>query len=90
MGKYDLPAMINKVLDTTGEEQLFYVGHSMGTTALMAMTNFHPEMNDKIILASLLAPVAYVEHIRSPIALIAPFANLLEVRILSYITCRCH
>lgn len=79
MAQYDLPAIINKVLDTTNEQRVFYVGHSMGTTTLMAMTNLHPEINDKIILASLLAPVAFVEHMRSPLALIAPFANILEV-----------
>ena len=79
MAEYDLPAMINKTLETTKAEKIFYIGHSMGTTALMAMSTFHPEMNEKIILASLLAPVAFVEHMRSPIALIAPFANIIEV-----------
>ena len=79
MAKYDLPTMLNKALDTTGQTQLFYIGHSMGTTTVMAMSDIHPEMKEKIILANLLAPVAYVEHMRSPIALIAPFANILEV-----------
>jgi len=78
MAKYDLPTMLNKALDTTGQTQLFYIGHSMGTTTVMAMSDIHPEMKEKIILANLLAPVAYVEHMRSPIALIAPFANILE------------
>ena len=79
MARYDLPAMINKALDTTGQSQLFYVGHSMGTTTVMAMSDIHPEMKEKIILANLLAPVAFVEHMKSPIALLAPFANILEV-----------
>ena len=79
MAQYDLPAMLNKVLDTTGEEKLFYIGHSMGTTTYMAMTNMYPEMNDKIILANFLAPIAFVEHMRSPIALIAPITNIIEV-----------
>ena len=80
MAKYDLPSQLNKALDTTGQSQLFYIGHSMGTTTVMAMADIHPEMKEKIILANLLAPVAYVEHMKSPIALIAPFANLLEVK----------
>lgn len=79
MAQYDLPSMINKVIDTTNEPQVFYIGHSMGTTTLMAMSDIHPEMKEKIILANLLAPVAFVEHMRSPIALIAPFANIIEV-----------
>ena len=84
MAQYDLPAMINKAIETTNEPRIFYIGHSMGTTALMAMPTFHPEMNDKIILASLLAPVAFVEHMRSPIALISPFANIIEVTLKKY------
>ena len=51
----------------------------MGTTTLMAMSDILPDMKEKIILANLLAPVAFVEHMRSPIALIAPFANIIEV-----------
>ena len=77
--EYDLPAMINKVLETTNQEKLFYIGHSMGTTGFMAMAATKPEMREKIILASLLAPVAFVEHMRSPIRLLAPYANDIKV-----------
>ena len=31
-GTKDFPAIIDYVLETTGEQDLFYVGHSMGTT----------------------------------------------------------
>lgn len=79
MAQYDLPSMINKVIDTTNEPRVFYIGHSMGTTTLMAMSDILPEMKEKIILANLLAPVAFMEHMRSPIALISPFANIIEV-----------
>ena len=51
----------------------------MGTTGFMVMANKHPELQEKIILASLLAPVAYVGEMKSPIRLIAPFADSLEV-----------
>ena len=81
---YDLPAMINKTIETTKEEKIFYIGHSMGTTTVMAMANYYPEMSEKIILASLLAPVAFVEHMRSPIGLIAPFVNIIEVKTYLY------
>lgn len=32
MAKYDLPATINFIVEKTGQEQLYYVGHSQGTT----------------------------------------------------------
>jgi lysosomal acid lipase/cholesteryl ester hydrolase len=51
----------------------------MGTTGFMVMANKHPELQEKIILASLLAPVAFVGDMKSPIRLIAPFADSLEV-----------
>jgi len=40
----------------------------------------HPELNSKIRLMSALAPISYVEHMSSPIALIAPFCNEIEVK----------
>ena len=79
MGQYDLPAMLNKTLETTGQEKLFYVGHSMGTTAFMVMPNFRPEMMDKVELASFLAPVAYMQHAKSPLHYLAPFVDSIDV-----------
>lgn len=32
MAKYDLPAIINFIVQKTGQEQLYYIGHSQGTT----------------------------------------------------------
>ena len=79
MGEYDLPAMVNKALETTKQEKLFYVGHSMGTTSFFAMAASQPDMQAKIHLANLLAPAAFMEHIRSPIRIIAPYANEIKV-----------
>ena len=39
----------------------------------------HPEMNEKIELASLMAPVAYLGHARSPLHYLAPFADQIDV-----------
>ena len=47
MAHYDIPAMIEKVLELTGETELFYVGHSMGTTAFMAMHHYRPDIGEK-------------------------------------------
>jgi len=32
MGVYDVPAVMDHILKTTGQPDLYYVGHSMGTT----------------------------------------------------------
>ena len=47
--------------------QIFYVGHSMGTTTYMAMNSMDQSWADKVELAVFLAPVAYVGHMRSPV-----------------------
>ncbi|XP_014243861.1 lipase 3-like [Cimex lectularius] len=57
-GMFDLPAFIDRVLNVTGKPQLFYIGHSMGTTVLLTMASMRPEYNDKLKAAVLLAPVA--------------------------------
>ena len=58
MGKYDIPAMIDQIISVTEQDKIFYIGHSMGTTGFMVMANDKPAYQDKIHLASFLAPVA--------------------------------
>ena len=71
--------MIDYVLEKTGQEKLHYVGHSMGTTGFFVAMDHRPEYQDKVIMAHLLAPVAYVENMISPISWLAPFIEELEV-----------
>merc|ERR1711962_61227 len=75
MAKYDLPAMLNYVMETTRQEKIYYIGHSMGTTTFMVMNSLDPSWADKVELAVLLAPVAYTKHIKSPARLLVPFMN---------------
>jgi lysosomal acid lipase/cholesteryl ester hydrolase len=79
MGKYDIPAMIDEILTTTGQDKIFYIGHSMGTTGFMVMANEKPEYQDHVAMATFLSPVAYMDHMKSPIHYIAGFAGSLEV-----------
>ena len=71
--------MIDYVLAKTGHEKLQYVGHSMGTTGFFVAMDKRPEYQEKVIMAHLLAPVAYVENMISPISWLAPFVEELEV-----------
>ena len=79
MGKYDIPATITKILEETSQKKIFYIGHSMGTTGFMVMANERPDMLDHIHLASLMAPVAYVDNMKSPVRHLAPLSNTVGV-----------
>lgn len=79
VGQYDIPAMMDKIQEVTGAQKIFYVGFSMGTTSFFAMANTRPEYQDKLYMANLLAPVAYVDHMTSPLRYIAPFTDQLDV-----------
>jgi len=78
IGEFDLPAMIDKVIETTGVDKIYYGGHSMGTTSFMVMANRKTEYQEKIILANFLAPIAFVDHMTSPLRYIAPFAGSID------------
>jgi lysosomal acid lipase/cholesteryl ester hydrolase len=76
---YDVPAMMDLVTAVTGQQEMFYIGHSMGTTMFFVMCNVRPEYRDRIKAMVALSPVARVDNMISPIALIAPFADEIGV-----------
>jgi len=79
MAKYDLPAQLNYVLEKTEKEKIYYIGHSMGTTTYLVMNILDQTWGEKVELAVLLAPIAYVDHMTSPIKYLAPFAGMIDV-----------
>ncbi|XP_072523076.1 gastric triacylglycerol lipase-like [Salminus brasiliensis] len=68
MAKKDLPAVINFITRTTGQEKIFYVGHSQGTTIAFMAFSTMPELASKIKMFFGLAPVATITFTSSPIA----------------------
>ena len=80
MGFYDIPAMTSFILKETGQPQLSYVGHSMGTTMFFAFCSTRPELQSRIRQMHALAPVAFMSRLKSPIRKVAPFVRLLQVR----------
>lgn len=82
MGYYDLPAGIDYILTETNEDQLLYVGYSMGTTMFFVLGATRPEYMNKVKAAILMAPVASPWNIPSPVINILKNAHfILEVSI---------
>ncbi|XP_034249632.1 lipase 3-like isoform X2 [Thrips palmi] len=77
-GFYDLAATIDYVLAVTGQPSLSYIGHSMGTTALLVLLATRPEYNRRVRVASLLAPVAYFSRPRGLTAMLFPITRKIE------------
>jgi len=67
MGTKDLPTVIDYILQTTGAEQIFYAGHSMGTTMFYVLCAERPEYNSKIRAMFSLAPIAFMSNMKSPL-----------------------
>ncbi|XP_004369963.1 gastric triacylglycerol lipase isoform X2 [Trichechus manatus latirostris] len=65
MAKYDLPATIDFIVKKTGQEKLYYVGHSQGTTIGFIAFSTNPELAKRIKTFYALAPVATVKYIKS-------------------------
>ncbi|XP_058399455.1 lipase member K isoform X2 [Diceros bicornis minor] len=66
MAKYDLPATINFIVEKTGQERLYYVGHSQGTTIAFIAFSTNPELAKRIKIFFALAPVVTVKYTKSP------------------------
>ena len=75
----DLPDQLNYVLALTGQPTLSYVGHSQGTLTFFVAMERHPELNNKINQMFALAPVTTVANMKSPLRLLAPYADEAEV-----------
>lgn len=84
IGLYDLPAIIDYILNETGEKKLNYIGHSQGTSILFVLLSERPEYNDKINKFIAYAPIAYVGNVQSPIIrALAPAEKRTAVTLLS-------
>uniref|UniRef100_A0A8D2MD80 Lipase n=1 Tax=Zonotrichia albicollis TaxID=44394 RepID=A0A8D2MD80_ZONAL len=67
MAMYDLPASINYILQRTGQEQLYYVAYSQGTTTGFIAFSSIPELDRKIKMFFALAPITVNSHMKSPL-----------------------
>lgn len=74
MGVYDLPAAIDYILHYTDQTDMYYVGHSMGTTMFYVLMSLKPEYNAKIRHMVALAPVAFLRNTKSLFAVATKYA----------------
>lgn len=78
MGIYDVPAAVSYIVEKTNMS-LIYIGHSMGTTMGYVMASERPEIAEKIKVMISLAPIGFMSHLKSPVRIVAPFANDIKV-----------
>uniref|UniRef100_A0A0N5A518 Lipase n=1 Tax=Parastrongyloides trichosuri TaxID=131310 RepID=A0A0N5A518_PARTI len=80
MIKYDIDALINKALEITKNDSLYYIGHSQGTLTLFGKLAIDPSFNKKIRMFFCLAPVCTVKYIKGSMKtlslLLKPSMNL--------------
>ncbi|KFQ28617.1 Lipase member M, partial [Merops nubicus] len=67
MAMYDLPAMIDFVLQKTEQKQIYFVGYSQGCTIALIAFSSMPELAQKIKMFFALAPAVTMKYARSPI-----------------------
>uniref|UniRef100_A0A2K6G090 Lipase n=2 Tax=Propithecus coquereli TaxID=379532 RepID=A0A2K6G090_PROCO len=57
MAKYDLPGIIDFIVNKTGQEKLYFIGHSLGTTIGFVAFSTMPELAQRIKMNFALSPV---------------------------------
>ena len=72
--------MLDYVMKTTGQDELFYVGHSQGTVMGFAGFTFNQSLAQHIKVFFALAPVSTVKYIKGLFAFIS---EKLDVRLRS-------
>lgn len=72
--------MLDYVMDTTGQTELFYAGHSQGTTMGFAGFTVNQTLAKHIKAFFALAPVTTVKYVEGLVKAVARFYDLLYVR----------
>jgi len=67
MAKYDLPAMIEKALEVSKADTLYYVAHSMGTMVGFAQFSQDHNLAKKIKQFYAIGPVVHMNHVQGPV-----------------------
>lgn len=84
MGDYDIPAMMEYILERTSQPKLIYISYGLGAAYFFIAMNNHPELNDKVETMFALAPVASSNYFTKILPLISRNIKSIEVNTLSY------
>lgn len=84
--------MLDYVLNVTGQEKLFYVGHSQGTVMGFAGFTFNQSLAAHVEAFFALAPVTTVKYIKGAFRVISDFQDEIAVSSLLWFTLylQCH
>ncbi|XP_022293605.2 gastric triacylglycerol lipase-like [Crassostrea virginica] len=75
MAKYDIPAVIEYVLEKSGKQQLYFIGHSQGTLQAFAAFSQNATLSKKVKQFFAMGPVATIAYIESPIKYLSLFTD---------------
>lgn len=82
IGSFDMPAMIDFILDKTQHKQLTCVGHSQGGSVIAVLLSERPEYNEKLSSVHLIAGAIFLKYYNQALE---PFLkNLNEIKVRSY------
>jgi len=58
LANYDVPAIVDHVLRTTGQQKLTWIGHSQGNAQAFMALSTNPDLASKVKLMIAIAPTA--------------------------------
>ncbi|KAM6415708.1 lysosomal acid lipase/cholesteryl ester hydrolase-like [Rhynochetos jubatus] len=67
IGRYDIAAELYFIMNKTGQKDVYFVGHSEGSTAGFVAFSTYPELAQRVKLFFALGPVATITHATSPL-----------------------
>ncbi|XP_023422444.1 lipase member N [Cavia porcellus] len=78
MAKYDLTGVVDFIVNKTGQEKLYFIGHSLGTTIGFVAFSTIPELAQRIKMNFALGPVVSFKH---PMSIFSSFFLLPQATI---------
>ena len=79
MAVYDVPAVIDYILEVTQQSSLYYIGFSWGNTMYYMTMSLKPEYNSKVRLMVSIGPSAYQHDFPNKLDLVAPIIQGISV-----------